>query len=566
MIYSGTLLLAFVALVRGCTNLLVTPGASSDGSSMITYNADSGTLFGSLYHYPAADHPPGTMRDIYDWDSGRYLGQIAEVEHTYNVVGNMNEFSLAIGETTYGGLSDLQEQDAAKIDYGSIIWVTLQRAKTSREAIAVLGELMATYGWASEGESFSISDPNEVWIMEIIGKGNYELGAVWVAQRVPDGYVSGHANQARITTFPLNDPENCIYSPDVISFARARGYYSGADEDFSFSDVYDPVTFSGARACDARVWSYFSALMGQEWSNQYLDYAQGYNLTNRMPLWVKPAAKVELSSVMEAMRNHYESSWLAMTEDVGAAFGEVPYRWRPMSWTSGGSSYVHERAIATQQTGWNFVAQSRSNVPLPLSGLLWFGVDDSATTVRFPMFSSATSVPASFAGQGPQDGVTPPMMKFNMQHAFYVFNLVSNWAYSRWNVMYPDVYSAITAKEEKYIKEVAEIDKQALAIYQSAGAGAAVEFLTRYSVAAGDELVKNWSNFFGEMFVKYRDGYVVTADAADPACGCSVGTVSYPQKWYDRIAESTGTHYEEPDTFKAQAHKTVPKSELKAMK
>lgn len=566
MIYSGTLLLALVALVRGCTNLLVTPGASSDGSSMITYNADSGTLFGSLYHYPAADHPPGTMRDIYDWDSGRYLGQIAEVEHTYNVVGNMNEFSLAIGETTYGGLSDLQEQDAAKIDYGSIIWVTLQRAKTAREAIAVLADLMSTYGWASEGESFSISDPKEVWIMEIIGKGNYELGAVWVAQRVPDGYVSGHANQARITTFPLNDPDNCVYSPDVISFARARGYYSGTDENFSFSDVYDPVTFSGARACDARVWSYFSALMGQEWSNQYLDYAQGYNLTNRMPLWVKPAAKVDLSSVMEAMRNHYESSWLTMTDDVGAAFGEVPYRWRPMSWTSGGNSYVHERAIATQQTGWNFVAQSRPNLPPPLSGLLWFGVDDSATTVRFPMYSAATSVPSAFAGQGPQDGVTPPMMKFNMQHAFYVFNLVSNWAYSRWNVMYPDVYAAITAKEDVYIKEVAEIDKQALAIYDSAGVEAAVQFLTLYSVTRGNELVQEWSNFFGEMFVKYRDGYVVTADAADPACGCSVGTINYPQKWYDRIAESTGTHYEEPDTFKAQRHKSIPKSDLKAMK
>ena len=382
------------------------------------------------------------MRQVYDWDSGKYLGEIPEVAHTYNVVGNMNEFGLSIGETTYGGVTALQQQDGALIDYGSLIWITLQRAKTAREAIEVASSLMAEYGYASEGESFSIIDNNEAWVMEIIGKGNYEKGAVWVARKVPEGYVTAHANQARITTFPLNNPDECVYSPDVISFAKDIGLYpkDASDSQFSFSDVYDAVTFSGARFCEARVWSFFGDIMGQEWADQYLDYAMGLNLTNRMPLWVSPPSKLSTSDVMSHMRNHYENTKLSMDgkqfPDVGAIYDSVPVRAHPLTWyDSNDVEYLNERPIATQQTGWNFVAQSRPWMPPELSGLLWFGVDDSATTVRFPIYGSASRVPLAFAGKGAQDGVTPPLMEFNDERAFDIFNLVSNWAYSRWDLM-----------------------------------------------------------------------------------------------------------------------------------
>jgi dipeptidase len=410
--------LVFIQTISGCSNLIVSPGASKDKSSIIAYNADSGGLYGSLYHYPAADHPAGTMRDVYDWDTGRFLGQIEEAAHTYNVVGNVNEYGVIIGETTFGGLSALQEQDGAKIDYGSLIWITLQRSRTAREAIQTISDLMSTYGYASEGESFSIGDQSETWVMEIIGKGNYEKGAVWVAQRVPDGYICAHANQARIRTFELNDPETSLYSSDVISFARKIGVYpaDARDEDFSFSDIYDAVTFDGARFCEARVWSVFSSVKGTGWAQQYLDYAQGYNLTNRMPLFVKPEPGFEVSvqDAMRMMRSHYENTQLDMSgmmfSDVGATTNSI-YRTHPISWTSNIEpdgvtvsdtpiKYIHERPIATPQTGWNFVAQSRKWMPREFAALLWFGVDDAGTTVRFPIYGSATRIPEAFAGKG----------------------------------------------------------------------------------------------------------------------------------------------------------------------
>lgn len=459
-IYHRSHAIIFATLANACTNLIVTPGASADKSAMIAYNADSGSLYGQLYHYPAATPPKGSMRSIYDWDSGEYHGQIPEASTTYNVVGNTNEYGLVIGETTFGGLSSLQSQKGAKIDYGSLIWITLQRAKCAREAIELMDSLMQEYGYASEGESFSITDQHESWVMEIIGKGDYERGSVWVAVRVPDGYVSGHANQARITTFPLEDPEKALYSSDVISFARKIGIYpaDARDEEFSFSDVYDAVTFEGARFCEARVWSLFSALMGVEWSARYLDYAEGRNLTNRMPLFVKPNDKVDVQKVISLMRNHYEGTTMDMTVDVGAGDGSMPYRWRPLTWTAAnGSTFFNERAIGTPQTGWNFVAQSRADMPRELSALLWFGVDDSATTVHFPIYGSATRVPSSFGGQGPQDGVVPPMMQFDMNSAFYAFNLVSNWAYFRWNMIYPEVYDAIAAKEKSFFDEIWQV-------------------------------------------------------------------------------------------------------------
>ena len=387
---------SLLPVAYACSNLLVTPGATEDGTSMITYNADSAALYGQLYHYPASTNENGTMRKVWDWDTGVYLGDIEEAPETYNVVGNVNEWGLSIGETTFGGLAELNEgQDAALIDYGSLIWITLQRSKTAREAITVAGQLMATYGYASEGESFSIADPNEVWVMEIIGKGKNELGAVWVARKIPDGYVSGHANQARITTFPLHSPDECIYAEDVVTFAQEKGYYpeTAAAEDFSFSDVYDPVTFEGARFCEARVWSFFGNITSKAWADSYEDYALGYNLTNRMPLWVEPTKKLSLEDVQNHMRNHFENTALTMAEDVGAEGYASPYRSHPLTWENGGKTYINERPIGTQQTGWNFVAQLRSSMPRQFSGILWFGVDDAATTARFPVYGCATSTP-----------------------------------------------------------------------------------------------------------------------------------------------------------------------------
>lgn len=513
------------------------------------------------------------MRYIYDWDTGVYRGQIEEVPHTYNVVGNTNEYGLIIGETTFGGLEMLYPEDGstAIMDYGSLIWVTLQRAKNAREAIVTIGKLMAEYGYASEGESFSIADQNEAWVMEIVGKGKYGKGAVWVAVKIPDGYVSAHANQARIQTFPLNDPENCIYADDVISFAREIGVYEGTDAEFSFSDVYNPISFDGARFCDARVWSLFGTIMGSDWADQYLDYAQGYNLTNRMPLWVKPPAKVSLRDTMEYMRSHYENTPLDMTgtvfSDVGAGDGANPNRWRPLSWGYDGSSYFNERAIGTPQTGWNFVAQSRKWMPRELSGIIWFGVDDSSTTVRYPAYSSSTSVSPAFAGKGAQDGATTPILTFDFKNAFSVFNLVSNWAYSRWSSIYPDVYSQIIAFENRYLSEVQTIDKQAQLIYESKGADAAVEFVTQYSVTTGQSLVDAWGKFFGQLFMKFRDGYVITASDDDQACGCNAASNAYPTNWYGRIVADTGDHYKKPDqTLKAPKFKSRSKLELRSLK
>eukprot|EP01039_Chlorochromonas_danica_P003651 gene3651-3997_t len=584
IVLKSIVVFATLSIIKACSNLIVSPQASADGSAMVAYNADSGTLYGSLYHYPAADHGPGAMRDVFDWDTGNYLGQIPEASHTFNVVGNMNEFGLVIGETTFGGIEALQSQPAAKVDYGSLIWITLQRAKTAREAIDTIASLVATYGYASEGESFSIADPKEAWILEIIGKGEYELGAVWVARKVPAGHITAHANQARIRTFPLNSPEDTVYAPDVISFARKIGIYPThkLDEHFSFSDVYDPVNFEGARFCEARVWSIFSTLLGDAFSQQYLDYAQGYNLTNRMPLFIKPAQRLSVQQVMDLMRSHYEGSALDMSgqtfSDVGA-YTESIYRVHPLTWTSTVTpsgdeavnplDYFNERPIATPQTGWNFVAQARAHVPIELSGLLWFGVDDSGTTVRTPVYASATAVPKAFAGKGPQDGVVPPMMKFDLQSAFYVFNLVANWAYTRWDLMYPDILSTIKQIEQQLQDQVEEVDRVALALYRSQGPSQAVEYVTKFGVHSGDALVKRWFEFFGDLFVKYRDGYVITADSSSKACGCDANGAGYPQSWYDRIVRDTGSHYavpQEEERKGVRESRSVRKSKLLALR
>ena len=369
---------------EACTNILVSKGASRDGSTMVTYTADSHQLYGCLYFRPAAKYAPGTMMPVYEWDTGRYLGEIPQAAETYSVIGNMNEHQLVIAESTFGGRHELVDT-IGLIDYGTLIYTTLQRARTAREAIAVMNDLVTKYGYCSEGESFSIADPNEVWHMEMVGKGvemkdgaNVNRGAVWVAVKVPDGYISMHANQARITQFPLDDPQNCLYSPDLIAFAKSKGLYKGPDKGFSFAEAFAPADFSALRACEARVWSTFNRVTRGA-MEKYLDYAMGHNRSNRMPLFVKPVEKLSAKEVMWLMRDHYEDTPLDMRNDIGAGGHNLPYRWRPMTFTVDGQEYVNERAIATQQTGFWFVSQSRSWLPDAIGGLLWFGVDDSGT-------------------------------------------------------------------------------------------------------------------------------------------------------------------------------------------
>jgi dipeptidase len=490
-----------ISASQACTNFIITKGASSDGSVMITYAADSHTLYGELYYRPAMDYPKGSMMDIYEWDTGKYLGKIKQVANTYSVVGNMNEYQVAIGETTYGGRSELEDTNGI-IDYGSLMYQALQRAKTAREAIKVMGELVAEYGYYSSGESFSICDKNEAWIMEMIGKGPGNKGAVWVALRIPDGYISGHANQARITTFPLNDQENCLYAPDVISFARSKGYFNGNDKDFSFSDTYAPVDFGGARFCESRVWAGFNRVNKD--MGQYLDYAMGHNLTNRMPLWIKPDYKLNVYHVMELMRDHFEGTPMDMTKDVGAGPFACPYRWRPLTWKVDDVEYLNERAISTQQTGFSFVAQSRAWLPDPVGGILWFSVDDAYSSVYYPVYCGSVKVSEAFAvGNG-------WMMEFSDNAAFWVFNQVSNFAYTRYSEMIPEIRKLQNEIEMKYIQtEVPDIDKKAAELYKKSPKKA-IEMVTAYSVKTGNELVVRWKELYRYLFVKYMDGNIKT--------------------------------------------------------
>jgi dipeptidase len=550
--------LALVLQCQSCSNFLASKGATHDSSTIIAYNADSSMLYGQMYSYPAKKNiPAGTMRQIYDWSSGAFLGEIPEAAETYNVIGNTNEFGLVIGETTFGGIEILQSQKGAMIDYASLEYLALTRSKTARQAIQVLDELMQTYGYFSEGESFSIADGEEVWIMEIIGKGNLssapnKLGSVWVAKKLPDGAICAHANQARITTFAKNSPEDTLYAHDVISFARDIGLYAGSDDDFSFSDVYDPVTFGGARFCEARVWSMYGKLMGAEWMATYESYATGRNITNRMPLFVTPPTKVSTKIVMEIMRDHYEGTALDMTgtkfADIGADSGNVPYRVHPLTWTAGKNNeqFFNERSVGTQQTGWCFVAATRPWMAAPLKGIMWWAPDDSSTSAHLPVYSSARHAPSEYAGKGQQDGVVSPFMKFDMKSSFYAFNLVANWVYQRWNLMYPELHQTIVQTEDSMHEALVEMDMKAQQIYEQQGYDACVDTVTKWSDTMGTQLVNQWNALFGTLFVKYMDGYVKTPNADDLSCACDVKSAPYPQAWYDDIVKSTGKHYAVP--------------------
>ncbi len=514
---------------EGCTNLIITKGASADGSTFIAYAADSHELYGELYLQPGGVFPPGAMRDVVDWDSGKFLGRIPQAPRTYWRVGNINEHQVAVGETTFGGREELAKPEKkAVVDYGSLMYIALERARTAREAIQVMTDLATKYGYASEGESFSVADPNEAWILEMIGKGEDGFGALWVARRIPDGAISGHANQSRIHTFPLHDPANCLYAPDVISFARAKGWFAGKDEEFSFADAYAPADFGSRRFCEARVWSIFRRAAPS--ANLPFDTAKG--VPAPLPLWIKPDRKLAVADAMALMRDHFEGTPLDMTKDVGAGPFACPYRWRPMEWKVDGKTYLHERAISTQQTGFSFVAQMRSALPDPIGGVLWFGVDDTYSTVWTPMYCGIREVPRPFAV-----GVAD-LDHFSWDSAFWVFNWVANYAYSRYSDMIVDVQTVQRELEGRFIAEQPEIDTAALALYKQAPA-LARDYLTRYSVAQGEMVHARWKKLGEDLLVKYMDGNVKDSQG-------HVTHPPYPESWYRRIVQDHGAVIQEP--------------------
>ena len=484
-----------------CTNFLVGKDASVDGSTMVSYAADSYALYGFLHHSPAADYAEGAVREVKDWDTGKPLCTIPQVAHTYNVVGNMNEHQLTIGETTWGGRPELETGEG--IDYGSLIYIALERCKTAREAIKCMTDLVAEYGYASSGETFSIADPNEVWMMELIGKGKAEKGAVWVATRVPDDCIAAHANQARFTTINFKDKENWMWSKDVVKFARKQGYYTGKkDEDFNFQEAYAPYDFSGLYVCEARVWSFFRKFSGD--MDKYFDFASGKTFVEtggkyageRMPLYIKPNHKVSAQELKNCMRDQYEGTPLDITQGPDAGPWNSKLRYGSLGFKLDSVQYWFERPIATQQTAWSFVAQMRGYESAKAGGIFWFGVDDAASTVYVPMYSTITEVPECFK-EGNGD-----MYNYSPTSAWWTYNIVANWAYTKYSAMMPDIKKVQAAWEDKFNAQVEAVDAQVAEMDPAK----ATEFLTKYSCAQAQESTAAWKELGIYLFVKYLDG------------------------------------------------------------
>ncbi len=561
-------MLAVSGYAMACTNLIVSKGASADGSTFITYAADSHTRYGQLRYCPAADHQPGEMLKLYNYGSLKFQIEIPQPAHTYQVVGFINEHQLAIGETTWGGISPLDKGNAEGIDYGNLIYVTLQRAKNCREAIKVMHELVSTYGYSDGGESFSLADPNEVWIFEITSKGHFEKGAVWVARRVPDGYISGHANQARITTFPqeplkwkkkgphpaisskhidhIFEPEvECVYSEDVVLFALKHSEYEGDDEFFSFADTYNPLTFSGLRACEARVYAMFNracAERDQSGANRtssmkrYEAFAMGDANAERLPLWVKPNRKLSVQDCMALMRDHFEGTPMDMTQDVGAGPFHCPYRWRPMDFEVDGKKYVHERAISTQQTGFSFVAQCRKWLPNKLGGIIWFGVDDTYSTVYCPIYCGVTQVPICFEeGNG-------SMSRYSETAAFWLFNRVSNFCYLRYDSMIVDVQRVQQELETDFVRDEASHAKRWA---QEDNEARLVGALNRFSNDRAERMMRRWKELDQLLLMKYIDGNIKTVEngrikTTPTGVVTGIKQPPYPAWFYRQIVDDHG--------------------------
>ncbi len=561
------LAIAFTIPVLACTSYLVTPGASVDGSSMISYAADSHIRYGELYFFEGGPKEPGSFFQAYYRGSHKPLAKIPLPESTYQVVGYINEKQVAIGESTFVGHRELFDT-LGGIDYTGLMQMALMTAPTARDAIRVIGELADEYGYYSWGESFSIADPNEVWIMEIIGKGvdmktdrrtrttyNANKGAVWVAKRIPDGYISAHANHARIMTFPLADGKisitnqqfdklhnpdiRVIYAHDVIDFARREGYFEGADENFSFSDAYAPIDFGAARFCEARVWSMFKEVAPG--MDQYMDYAMGFDLTNRMPLWVRPERKLSVKDLIHFKRDYLQGTDFDLTQDIGAGPWGKPYRWRPLTWDIDGKTYFHERTTATQQTGFSFITQSRKDYPGPIGGIIWFGVDDTNTTVYVPMYAGIRRAPDTFReGYG-------GILEYKEDAAFWVFNKVSHLVYLRYSLKIDDLRKVQAELEESFMNFVPAVDKAALELYQQ-DPELAKDFLTNFSVSMGNYTVERWEELFRFLLVKYLDGNIKKEENGvfltnEWGKYPIVEHPEYPEWWLRTIVELTGDRF-----------------------
>lgn len=549
------MLLALFHESQACTNFLITKGASVDGSTMISYCADSHIRYGELYFTPAADWPEGSMRVCYDRGTNAPRGSIPQPAHTYQVVGYINENQVAIGETTFGGREELIDPNGI-IDYGSLMFIALERSTSAREAIKIMADLVEEYGYGSDGESFSISDPNEVWYMEIMPKGE-EKGAVWVAIRIPDGYVSGHANAARITTFPLrngktsitdkdwkklyNPQVEVIYKHDIIDFARRKGYFSGKDKDFDFSAAYAPVDFGAARICDLRVWTMFNKVC--DGMDEYWDYVTGKDLTHRMPLYVKPNRKISLSDMMSFQRDHFQGTELDKTLDPGAGPFGSPFRFNPLYWEYDGKKYFNERSIEVVQTGFSFIAQSRSWLPNAIGGIIWFGVDDTNSTVYTPFYCSISEVPIEYrVGNG-------DILTYSDNAAFWVFNRLAHFKYLYYNRVIDDIQSVQNELETVYQEQVNYADNQALNLLTESPAKA-IAYLTDFSNQAGHNTVARWKELSNYLLVKYLDSNVKQVDENGQFLRNPYGyplkpkQPGYPDSWKKTVIEGTGERFE----------------------
>ncbi len=521
-----------------CTNLIAGKKATADGSVMVTYAADSHNLYGMLTHTPAAVHPKGSMRKVVEWDTGKPLGEIPQAPQTYNVVGNINEHQLLIGESTWGGHRELVDTTGKSvIDYGSLIQIALERCKTAREAVQLMGDLVNKYGYASSGESFSIADKNEVWVMEMIGKGA-EKGAVWIAVRIPDDAISGHANEPRIRKVNMKDKDNVMYSKDVISFARKRGYFNGKDEDFSFADAYSKHPASSRRGCDARVWSYFRRFAPS--ADKYYAWCAGES-DEPMPLYIVPDKKVSLKDMEWSMRDHFEGTPFDMTKDIGAGPFHVPYRWRPMDYKVNGKTYSHERAIATQQTGWSFVGQCRDWLPDPVGGVLWFGTDDTNTSVYMPFYCGMTEIPEQL-GHG-------DVNTFDRNSNFWMTNMVANQAYNRYDQMIPDIRKVQEKLEDKFRNSRKAKDAELSSLVKAGNMDAYRKAVNAEGAAIAKEATDDYRDLAIYLFVKYMDGNRKRTDKDGNFTRNKYGLAAYPefpgydQRYFESIVKETGDHF-----------------------
>ena len=520
-----------------CTNLIVGKKASVDGSVLVSYNADDYGMFGHLCHYPAGTHKKGEMRKIFDWDTGEYHGEIPEAPVTYNVIGNINEFQLSIGETTYGGREEMVDTTGI-LDYGSLIYVTLQRAKTAREAISVMTSLVEKYGYCSEGETFSICDPSDAWIMEMMGTGPGSKGVVWVAMRIPDNAICAHANQSRIGKFDMKDKKNVLYSKNVISYARKMGWFTGKDVDFSWKNTYARPDFSGRRFCDARVWSFFNHY--QKGFDRYLPWALGKDPNAEdMPLWIIPDRKLSVHDVEMGMRDHYEGTALALdTTNVGGGIYQMPYRPTPLQFKVDGKTYFNERPISTQQTAFSFVSQLRSWMPREIGGVIWFGNDDANMVAYTPVYCGNNVQPECYNTPG-ADAVT-----FSDKNAFWVCNWVSNMVYPRYSQIFPELQTLRDSLEASYFAQQADFEKKAMNLYAT-DKQAALRMLNDYSVEKAQQMLAQWKNLAIRIIVKYNDMGV--KQEKNGKIIQKTMRPGYPESFARKLVKETGDWYVVPE-------------------